>query len=57
MQAKKILLVASGKSKAKAVYDTVCGPITPKVPASILQLHADVTIVADEDALSLIKDM
>lgn len=57
MQANKILLVASGKSKAKAVYDTVCGPITPKVPASILQLHADVTIVADEDALSLINDL
>lgn len=57
MKAKKILLVASGKSKAQAVYDTVCGPITPKVPASILQLHPDVTIVADEDALSLIKDI
>lgn len=56
MQAEKILLVASGKSKAKAVFDTVYGPITPKVPASILQLHKDVTIVADEDALSLIKE-
>ncbi len=55
MQAKKILLVASGKSKAQAVYDTVCGPITPKVPASILQLHPDAIIVADEDALSMIK--
>ena len=55
IQAKKILLVASGKSKAKAVYDTVCGPITPAVPASILQLHPDVTIVADEEALSLLK--
>lgn len=57
MQAKKILLVASGKGKAQAIFDTICGPITPKVPASVLQLHPDVTIVADEDALSLIKDI
>lgn len=56
MQAKKILLVASGKNKAKAVYDTVCGPITPKVPASVLQLHPDAVIVADEDALSMIEN-
>lgn len=55
MQAKKILLVANGKGKADAIYKTVCGPITPEVPASVLQLHPDVTIVADEDALSLIK--
>ncbi|MBQ6998902.1 MAG: glucosamine-6-phosphate deaminase [Clostridia bacterium] len=55
MKSKKILLVASGKGKAKAIYDTVCGPITPSVPASILQLHPDVVIVADEEALSLIK--
>ena len=55
MKSKKILLVASGKGKAQAIYDTVCGPITPSVPASILQLHPDVIIVADEDALSLIK--
>lgn len=55
MKSKKILLVASGKGKAQAIYDTVCGPITPCVPASILQLHPDVIIVADEDALSLIK--
>ena len=57
MQAKKILLVASGKGKAQAIYDTICGPITPKVPASVLQLHPDVTIVADEDALALVKNI
>lgn len=56
MQAKKILLVASGKSKAKAVYDTIRGPITPKVPASVLQLHPDAVIVADEDALSMVEN-
>ncbi len=55
MKAKKILLVASGKGKAQAIYDTVCGPIAPSCPASVLQLHPDVVIVADEDALSLIK--
>lgn len=55
MKSKKILLVASGKGKAQAIYDTVCGPITPSVPASILQLHPDVVIVADEDALALVK--
>lgn len=55
MGAKKILLVASGKSKADVLYKTIYGPITPQVPASILQLHNDVTIVADEEALSCIK--
>jgi len=54
MQAKKILLVANGKNKAAAIKAAVTGPIDPKVPASILQLHPDCTIVADEDALSLL---
>ena len=57
MQAKKILLIASGESKAKALYEAICGPVTPKNQASILQLHNDVTIVADEAALSLINCM
>ena len=52
IQAKRVLMVVSGKSKAKAVKDAFFGPITPKVPASILQFHADFTLVADEDALS-----
>lgn len=52
MSAKKILLVASGEAKADALYATLCGPIVPSVPASILQLHPDVTIVADEAALA-----
>ena len=55
MQAKKILLIASGENKAKALYEAICGPVTPKNQASILQLHNDVTIVADEAALSLIN--
>lgn len=52
MQAKKILIVASGENKAEIVRDAFFGPITPKVPASVLQLHNDVTLVADEAALS-----
>lgn len=55
MQAKKILVVVSGADKAEIVKEAFFGPITPKVQASVLQLHNDVTIVADEAALSLIK--
>lgn len=51
MQARKILVVASGEDKADALYNAIHGEITPEVPASILQLHNDVTIVADEAAL------
>lgn len=52
MQAKKILIVVSGSDKAKIVKEAFWGPITPKVQASVLQLHNDVTLVADEAALS-----
>ena len=55
MAAKKILLVATGTSKAEALYNSLYGPITPKVPASVLQLHNDVTLVADEAALSKVE--
>ena len=55
MSAKKILLLANGEAKAQALYDTIYGPITPQVPASVLQLHADVTLVADEAALSKVE--
>lgn len=51
-QAKKILLIASGTDKADAIRDSFFGPVTPRVPASILQLHQDVTVIADEGALS-----
>lgn len=52
MRAKKILVVVSGEDKAEILKKVVEGPITPQVPASILQLHPDVVIVADEAALS-----
>lgn len=54
MQAKKILVVVSGQDKADIVARAFFGPVTPKVPASILQMHNDVTIVGDEAALSKI---
>ena len=51
MQAKKILVVVSGEDKADTVAKAFFGPVTPEVPASILQLHPNFTLVADEDAL------
>ncbi len=55
IQAGKVLMIASGREKAKAIAEAFFGPMTPRMPASILQLHKDVTLVADEDALSLVK--
>lgn len=52
MQARRVLMVVSGKAKAGIVKQAFYGPVTPRVPASILQLHRDFTLVADEDALS-----
>ncbi|MCM1154581.1 MAG: glucosamine-6-phosphate deaminase [Roseburia sp.] len=54
MQAKKVLVVVSGTEKAAIVKEAFFGKITPQVQASILQLHRDVIIVADEAALSAI---
>ncbi len=52
MAARRVLGVASGADKADAVYNVVCGPIDPHCPGSILQLHPNVVLVADEAALS-----
>ena len=54
MRAKKILVVVSGEDKADIVAKAFFGPVTPSVPASILQMHNDVTLVADAAALSKI---
>lgn len=54
MAAKKIVLLASGKGKAEAIYNLVKGPKTPSFPASVLQDHPNVTIIVDEEASSLI---
>ena len=51
MQAKKVLVIVSGEDKADIVYKAFAGPITPEVPASVLQLHNDVTLVGDKAAL------
>ena len=56
MQAKRIVMIATGANKAQAVYDAFCGPVTPRMPASILQLHPDFVLVADAEALALVKD-
>ena len=55
MNAKKIVLIATGKNKAKAIYNLLKGPMTEEVPCSILQKHPDCTIYVDEDAYSLVK--
>lgn len=52
MHAKNIVLMANGGSKAEAIYAAVHGPVTPEVPASVLQLHPSVTIVVDQAAAS-----
>jgi glucosamine-6-phosphate deaminase len=52
--AKRILILASGANKAEAVRDMLDGPVDPMVPASILQLHPNVTLIADDTAMTLI---
>lgn len=55
MQAKKVVVVVSGADKAEILNKVINGPVTPQVPASILQFHKDVVIVADEAALSKLE--
>lgn len=52
MQARKVLMVVSGRNKADIVKEAFFGPVTPGVPASILQMHPDFTLVGDAEALS-----
>jgi len=52
MQARKVLVAVSGKDKAAIVKKAFTGPVTPQVPASILQMHPDVILVGDKAALS-----
>ncbi len=49
MQADKILLIANGKNKKEIVNKAFFGPITPRIPASILQLHKDITVIYSEE--------
>ena len=55
MEARTLLLLASGKNKAEAVKKTVEGPITAMVPASIMQLHPKAILVLDEEAAYLLE--
>ena len=52
MRAKRVLMLVSGKGKAQIVKDAFFGPVTPKVPASVLQLHNDFILIGDAEALS-----
>lgn len=54
-KARKIMLLASGKSKAEAIASVLGGRITTQCPATLLCLHSDVTVICDEDAYSLVK--
>lgn len=54
MQAQRILIIALGKKKAKAIKQVINGNVTPECPASVLQFHKDVTLMLDKDAASLI---
>ena len=54
MHAKKVLILANGANKAKAVYGLVHSPVTEELPASVLQLHPDCTLICDEAAASLL---
>lgn len=55
MRARRLLLLANGQGKAEIMYKALCGPITPAVPASALQLHRDLTVIVDEAAGEVLK--
>lgn len=52
MNSRRILLIANGSEKAEIIYKALTGPVTESVPASILQLHPDLTVILDEAAAS-----
>lgn len=52
MQSRRVLLLISGQDKAKILKQALFGPVTPEVPASILQIHRELTVVADAAALT-----
>jgi glucosamine-6-phosphate deaminase len=55
LESRQCLLLACGDSKAKAIRDTIEGPITAQVTASALQLHRDVIAILDEEAARLLE--
>lgn len=54
MRARRILVVANGEGKAQIVRDAFTGPVTPQVPASVLQFHPNVTVIVDKEAGALL---
>lgn len=56
MDARQIVLVAQGETKARAIAGLVDGPVSTRCPASVLQLHPSVTVVIDESAASAIEN-
>lgn len=56
MEAKKLILIVSGEKKAEILKKVLEGPVTPEVPASVLRLHPDITVIADRAAASRLKE-
>jgi len=56
MLSKKILLVANGERKAQIIRDALLGPVTEKVPASVLQLHPDCEVILDAEAAGKMRN-
>lgn len=56
MHAKKVVLMANGAHKAQAVYDMIFGPVTTNLPASVLQIHNDATIILEKEAATLMLE-
>jgi glucosamine-6-phosphate deaminase len=56
MEARVVLLLASGKQKAEAVRNMVEGPITAKVPASMIQMHRKAILILDPEAGSMLDE-
>lgn len=54
MNSKSIVLIANGAQKAKAIYNTIYGPVTTECPSSVLQLHPDLTLILDDQAASML---
>ncbi len=54
LKSRRILLLASGRNKAKAIRETISGYVSTQVPASLLQTHPEVTVIIDEEAADLI---
>ena len=54
LKARRIILLANGEKKARAIRRTVCGQVTTQVPSSFLQLHPDVTLILDKAAAALL---